>query len=279
MNYNKINENWQKYLNEEREQLDELTGAETALLGALAGFLLRPSKITRVEPGGVNVDYSPTKLSLLGSSLVELLAMTGMGAFAGSGVSQKLTSLYKKLKGEKREVIEKIEDQVDEKEIVDLDQDKQEQFIETVKQDSELDRMLADLTSKLKEKAPEAKEQMEQLVNDINSKLADLAQSTMESDQDTTKKSLPMGELASIKDEIKQAMKEFASELESGPYAPKDVIRFFMGDMKHAMKNNGELPREMAKTPAASMARRIAERVVELTGLNNSEEAVGLEID
>ena len=279
MNYNKINENWQKYLNEEKKQLDELTGIETALLAAVAGFLLKPTKITRVERGGVNVDYSPTKLSLLGSSLGELLAMSGMGALAGSGVGQKLKSLYKKFKGEEEETLEKLEDQVDEKEMLDIDEDKQEQFIETVKQDSELDRMLADLTSKLKEKAPEAKEQMEQLVNDINNKLADLAQSTMESDQDITKKSLPMGELASIKDEIKQAMKEFASELESGPYAPKDVIRFFMGDMKHAMKNNGELPREMAKTPAASMARRIAERVVELTGLENTEEPVGLEID
>ena len=279
MNYNKINENWQKYLNEEKEQLDELTGLEVGAIAALGALLLKPSKITYVAPGSANVDISPTKVSLLGSSIGELLAMSGLGALAGSGVGQKLKSLYKKFKGEEEETLEKLEDQVDEKEILDIDEDKQEQFIEAVKQDSELESMLADLTLKLKEKAPEAKEQMEQLVNDINNKLADLAQSTMESDQDITKKSLPMGELASIKDEIKQAMKEFASELESGPYAPKDVIRFFMGDMKHAMKNNGELPREMAKTPAASMARRIAERVVELTGLNNSEEAVGLEID
>jgi hypothetical protein len=35
----------------------------------------------------------------------------------------------------------------------------------------------------------------------------------------------------------------------------------------------------MAKTPAASVARRMAERVIELSGLENTEEPVGLEID
>jgi methyl-accepting chemotaxis protein len=279
MNYNKINENWQKHLNEEKEQLDELTGIETAGLAALAALLLKPSKTTRVEPGGVNVEYSPTKLSLLGSSLGELLAMSGMGALAGSGVGQKLKSLYQKLKGEKREVVEKLEDQVDEKEIVDLDEDKQEQFISAVKQNAELEKKIAELMSKLKEDNPEVKEQMSTLVDDINDALRNLSQSSSEAEADITNVSKSVDELASLKDQIKQTVKEFASQLESDVYEAKDVYKFFLGDLKHAMKNNGELPREMAKTPAASVARRMAERVIELSGLENTEEPVGLEID